>query len=198
MGPNSRTVLVCFRGFCFYVWMRAFGERTPRGFWGFWGRCFRVRSFSLFLLLFPPFSSWDRLGSVFFFLPCACLQDTDAWGRQVSAATACCAFFLSPSVCPGRSPSPLPFSFSFFLSFSLSLFLFLLHARRLTQTYPQYCWQFHDWLGRPSPEPLLQRGASPTALGGEDSGDALVAFLLCLIGIGASQPYSRGEFLGML
>ena len=80
---------------------------------------------SLFLLLLPPFSSWDRLGFVFFFLPCACLQDADAWGRQVGAATACCAFFLSPSVCPGRSLSPLPFSFSFFLSLFLSLSLSL-------------------------------------------------------------------------
>ena len=124
-----------------------------------------------------------------------CLQDWTST-RQVRAAHCLLSFFsfclLSlPGPAPPPSPSFLPSLFS--LSLSLSLSFFLLHARHLTQTYPQYCWQFHDRLVRSSPGPLLQRGASPTGLGGEDSGVALVAFSALIYRVwGISAVLSRG------
>ena len=42
---------------------------------------------------------------------------------------------------------------------------------------------------RPSPEPLLKKEASPAALGGID-----FSGMPWIVGFGASQPYSRGEF----
>ena len=88
-----------------------------------------------------------------------------SWSRQVRLSS--CLWSVSSffSLSPGRPPLPCPF-----LSLSsLSLF-HSLACTPLTQTYPQYCWHFHDRLVRPSPGPLLQRG----------------------------QPYSRGEFLDTL
>ena len=94
-------------------------------------------------------------------------------GQAEQLLVVCLLFLFS---LPGSAPLFLALFFLFLLSLplslslSLSLSFFLLHARHLTQTYPQYCWQFHDRLVRPSPGPLLQRG----------------------------QPFSRGEFLDTL
>ena len=46
---------------------------------------------------------------------------------------------------------------------------------------------------RPPPEPLLLSEASPVALGGEISGDALDSSFALFFGIGASLPYFRGD-----
>ena len=67
----------------------------------------------------------------------------------------------------------------------------------ICQKYPQYCWEFHDNSSeRPSPEPLLKKEASPAVLGG---GERILESLWkpqmpWIIGLGASQPYSRGKF----
>ena len=51
---------------------------------------------------------------------------------------------------------------------------------------------------RPSPETLLKKEASPAVPGGDNSGNAPDASMSWIIGLGGSQPYSRGEFQEML
>ena len=70
------------------------------------------------------------------------------WPPQAGPALHSDMTCLSPSLfffslCPGRLPSPSLASLPLSLSLSLSsLSLSCMHA--LIQTYPQYCWEFHD------------------------------------------------------
>ena len=87
----------------------------------------------LFLLLLPPFSSWGRLGSLFFSPSCVLAGPQRLGGRQVRAEHGTWHVFLLFffSLCPGRLPSPLP---CLFLSFSLSIFSVFLACKHLRVT----------------------------------------------------------------
>ena len=64
------------------------------------------------------------------------------------------------------------------------------------QKCPQYCWEFHDNSSeRSSLEPLLKKRGVPSRTGGERILETLWSLQMpWIIGLGGSQPYSRGEF----
>ena len=63
------------------------------------------------------------------------------------------------------------------------------------QRYPQYCWEFHDRLWEALSGTTSEKRGVPSRTGGERILEMLwKPQKPWIIGFGASQPYSRGEF----
>ena len=173
---------------CFaYVFALCFGGSLPKlsgtillmsGFFAVWFLCFLRSGFGfgfsslLFLLLLPPFCSWGRLGSLF--LPSLRLHGRTASNDEGRSGLHhdMFLFFFFFSFLSARAGSPLPL---LLFSPSLSLLSLSLAACVRLRNTPTTVWSSMTGSERPSPELLLMREASPTVLGGENSGDALEA-----------------------
>ena len=65
----------------------------------------------------------------------------------------------------------------------------------LLRKYPQYCWEFHDRLWEALSGTNSEKRGAPSRTGGERILETLwKPQMPWIIGLGASQPYSRGKF----
>ena len=71
----------------------------------------------------------------------------------------------------------------------------ILSERAESQNYPQYCWEFHDRLWEALSGTTSEKRGVPSRTGGERILEMLwKPQMPSIIGFGASQPYSWGEF----
>ena len=76
-----------------------------------------------------------------------------------------------------------------------TLIFFGISSRTKSQKYPQYCWEFHDRLWEALSGTTSKKRGVPSRTGGKRILEMLwKPQMPWIIGLGASQPYSRREF----